>query len=206
MDGNNIHPKHSNMAAIAGVFGLFILLGVFILFGTSSNRDMASPKPKGQEISDVSAKDSVDTPNRELVNFGDVVKDQQEVPEAAGPNVPSDVSSAPGLTLKPNYVTYSESTLDQILEDQGRALLFFHANWCPTCRSADLSIKNEGSSLPENLTILKTDYDKELDLKRKYAVTIQHTFVLVDANMNEITKWQGGGVETIIENLNNPLY
>lgn len=202
MDGNNIHPKHSNMAAIAGIFGLFILIGVFILFSPDSTKQKVSPAAEQNRENQDSE------PSRELVNYGDVAKEQEPTPTTAGPSMPQNVedpSNAQGITIKSNYVTYTPSTLDTILEDQGRALLFFHASWCPTCRAADKSIQTDGDQLPQNLTILKVDYDTETDLKRKYNVTYQHMFVLVDSNMNEITKWQGGGVETILENLNNSL-
>jgi hypothetical protein len=43
------------------------------------------------------------------------------------------------------------------------------------------------------VTILKTDYDKETELKKKYGVTYQHTLVQVDKSGNMIKKWSGGG-------------
>jgi len=36
------------------------------------------------------------------------------------------------------------------------------------------------SEIPENVNLLKVDYDNSTDLKEKYGVTMQHTFVLVD--------------------------
>ncbi len=38
---------------------------------------------------------------------------------------------------------------------------------------------------------VKTDYDTERELKKKYGVTYQHTFVQVDAQGNQIKKWGG---------------
>ena len=79
-------------------------------------------------------------------------------------------------------------------------VLFFHANWCPSCRAADTGIS--GGTVPGGLTILKTDYDSNTELKKKYKVLSQHTFVQVDANGDFIKKWVGGNdVAAIVENL-----
>ena len=73
----------------------------------------------------------------------------------------------------------------------GKVVLFFHAPWCPYCRSADADITKNLSAIPSGLLVLKTDYDSSVDLKKKYGVTYQHTFVQVDEKGNMITKWSG---------------
>ena len=73
--------------------------------------------------------------------------------------------------------------------ENGDVVLFFHASWCPTCKSADSAIS--GGTLPEGLTVLKVDYDSETELKKKYGVTYQHTFVQVDKDGNQLKKWTG---------------
>src|SRR5690606_37693153 len=61
------------------------------------------------------------------------------------------------------YIDYDASKLSD--EDN---VIFFAASWCPTCRALDEGIKSDLSSIPADLTILKADYDKETDLKKKY--------------------------------------
>ncbi len=73
----------------------------------------------------------------------------------------------------------------------GHVVLYFHANWCPTCRALDADITSHLKDIPANLTILKVDYDNSVDLKKKYGVTYQHTMVEVDANGTLIKKWTG---------------
>jgi hypothetical protein len=46
--------------------------------------------------------------------------------------------------------------------------------------------------IPEGVTILKADFDEDVELKEKYGVKIQHSFVQVDANGEAIAKWVGG--------------
>ena len=54
--------------------------------------------------------------------------------------------------------------------------------------------------IPEDVIVLKTDYDSQKELKKKYGITYQHTFVLVDDEGNEIKTWNGGGIEELISN------
>ncbi len=75
--------------------------------------------------------------------------------------------------------------------ETGDVVLFFHASWCPSCRGLNTSIENNLTSIPEGVSILKTDYDKETELKKKYGVTYQHTLVQVDKDGNMIKKWSG---------------
>ncbi len=87
--------------------------------------------------------------------------------------------------VKGSYTDYDSAKLANA--EKGKVVLFFHAPWCPTCREADKNFN--ASSTPEGLTLLKADYDSSQDLKKKYGVTYQHTFVQVDKDGNQIKKW-----------------
>ncbi len=89
-----------------------------------------------------------------------------------------------------SYVAYDAAKVT-LAAQTGKAVLFFHAAWCPTCRAADAEILKTLSSIPAGVVIFKVDYDSSADLKRKYGVTTQHTFVQVDAQGNMITSWRG---------------
>jgi thiol-disulfide isomerase/thioredoxin len=90
-----------------------------------------------------------------------------------------------------SYEAYAPEKLARA--ETGDVVLFFHASWCPSCRGLNSSIESNLKSIPEGVTILKTDYDKETELKKKYGVTYQHTLVQVDKSGNMIKKWSGGG-------------
>jgi thiol-disulfide isomerase/thioredoxin len=81
------------------------------------------------------------------------------------------------------YVEYSD---DAIAQAEGRVLLFFHAPWCPQCRSVESDILAQG--VPDGVTIIKVDYDSRQDLRQQYGVTLQTTFVEVDAAGSELQK------------------
>lgn len=97
------------------------------------------------------------------------------------------------------YVAYNPNYLEMY---QGKTkVLYFYATWCPTCKVVDKEINEKLESIPEDLVIIKTNYDTESDLKQKYGITYQHTFVLVDDQGNELDKWNGGGLDEIIERI-----
>ncbi len=86
---------------------------------------------------------------------------------------------------KGSYQDYSADKL--ALAAEGKVILYFHADWCPICRPLDAEFKSKG--LPAGVHVLKVDYDNATELKRKYGVTYQHTFVQVDASGKELAQW-----------------
>ncbi len=99
------------------------------------------------------------------------------------------------VAQKGSYEIYAKEKL-AYAKAGGTAVLFFHAPWCPTCRAANKSLAD--SIIPDGLLVLKIDYDSSLELKKKYGVTSQHTFVQVDAEGNMIKKWLGSTTVTEI--------
>lgn len=113
-----------------------------------------------------------------------------ETPPVESSSVTEPVSDNVSTTSGGTYIAYAENTAREAAQE-GDAVLFFHASWCPTCRSLNRKLNQESADIPEGLTILKTDYDGYSDLKRKYGVQYQHTLVLVDENLNLIKRWSG---------------
>ena len=95
------------------------------------------------------------------------------------------------------YIDYDEARLSDA--NDGKVVLFFHAAWCPTCIAANADITANKADIPEGMTIMKVDYDTASALKDKYGVTYQHTFVQVDAEGNQLKKWNGGELDTIVD-------
>ncbi len=94
------------------------------------------------------------------------------------------------------YTDYSSSALKEAKWD---IVLFFHANWCTSCVATNKDIISKW--VPNNLTILKADFDSETELKKKYEVLGQMTFVQVDNQGNMIKKWIWGGFDGIVEKI-----
>lgn len=111
---------------------------------------------------------------------------------------PANTQELTATTQSSRYVTYAKEVFEQA-KDKKR-VYYFHAPWCPTCRPADAEFQANNQNIPEDVMLFKTDYDSSGDLKKQYAITYQHTFVLVDENGIEVKKWNGGGMAELITN------
>ena len=89
-----------------------------------------------------------------------------------------------------NYRDFSQTEFAKIRGKQ-KFILFFHAQWCPTCRAWEKKIIQIASELPATATILKADYDNESELKEEFGINTQSTAVFFDKN--------GKVIETIID-------
>lgn len=130
-----------------------------------------------------------------VILFGAVIilrSNKNEDPSRSQKSVSSEIA--------PNYVKYSEENLAKAKE-RGRPVLYFWAVWCPTCKALDAELRSRGNELPSDVTILQVNFDTERELKQKYQIVVQHTLVQVDQDGNEISKWIGGGIETIKQQL-----
>jgi len=92
---------------------------------------------------------------------------------------------------------YTDYSSEKVANTNWKIVLFFHADWCPTCRATEKDILSK--DIPSDLTILKTNFDKESELKKKYWVVAQTTFVQIDNKGNLIKKWVWGRLNDIIE-------
>ncbi len=87
--------------------------------------------------------------------------------------------------LKGSFSDYDEAKLANA--EKGDVVLFFSAPWCPVCQQANKNFTS--SATPDGLTLLKVDYDSSTELKKRYGVTYQHTYVQVDKDGKQIKKW-----------------
>jgi len=107
--------------------------------------------------------------------------------------------------ISSRYVEYSKATLDNA--SSTRRILFFYASWCPTCKAADASFKENESKIPEDVTLIRVNYNdpdtdqEEKDLAKKYSITYQHTYVQIDETGKEITLWNGGQIDELLSTM-----
>lgn len=120
-------------------------------------------------------------------NSEPTTQDSATITSVAAPDQENNqVQSAPPSSTKPGtYVAYNESEFTN--QADTTRLLFFHAPWCPQCRSLDQDITASG--VPTGVTIYKVDYDSNQTLRKKYGVTLQTTVVRVDSNGNLVEKY-----------------
>jgi len=115
----------------------------------------------------------------------------QSESSAPQPTPTTGQSSAPAPVAGPgSYIDYGAYQSDPAsFAAAGDVVLFFNASWCPTCRTTVANL--EGAAVPSGLTVVSVDYDSSTDLRREYGVTVQHTFVQVDASGGQLAKWTG---------------
>jgi thioredoxin 1 len=87
------------------------------------------------------------------------------------------------------YVTLQEYEADPSAHAGSAVVYFFHAGWCPSCRATESALGESG--VPDGLTVVKVDFDAATELRQRYGVTQQHTFVQVDDNGSELARWTG---------------
>ncbi len=103
------------------------------------------------------------------------------------------------------FVEYTKESYEIVKDD--RHVLFFFANWCPTCRPADAELEARSSEIPENLKVIRVNYnDTETDadeqaLANEYGITYQHTFILLE-NGQEVKRWNGGAIDELLSRVN----
>lgn len=98
---------------------------------------------------------------------------------------------------KGRYINYSETVLDKECSGYSKTILFFYAPWCPECRGFDKAIV--AGTIPDGIQILKVDYDSQAELKKKYGVTIQTTFVSIDTDGEKVKLWTGYGAKKSLD-------
>jgi len=120
-----------------------------------------------------------------------------------------DPSPTPNTMVKTETTPSSKQYLPytkEVLESAGstRRVLFFYASWCPTCIPANADFEKNSSMLPSDVTVIRVNYSdpdtdtEEKALATKYGITYQHTYVQIDSEGNEVTKWNGGSVKELL--------
>jgi len=83
------------------------------------------------------------------------------------------------------YVDYSPQHYKALLGNQPFALSF-HADWCLACFILDQRINDNLEALPSDFTILKVDYDNEIELEKQYNI-LGPSIVLIFDEQGEIS-------------------
>ncbi len=89
------------------------------------------------------------------------------------------------------YIPYSPEVLAHASQNKGSILLFFYEEGCQSCQAVERDMLSKLENIPTHILVLKAYYNSEKDLKQKYEVTAPHTFVQIDNDGNEVTKWEG---------------
>lgn len=133
--------------------------------------------------------DATRTPGSGAVASPSTASSTSASPTSAAPSAAS--SSAAPVATQGSYISYATYAANPQIYADGKVVLFFHAPWCSTCKEADKNLTGDPASLPAGITVVKTDFDSETELRQRYGVTVQHTFVQVDPKGDQVAKWSG---------------
>lgn len=103
------------------------------------------------------------------------------------------------------YVVHTKDALAAYPDK--RRVLYFYANWCPSCKEADPDLAANQAQFPSDVVVIRVNYnDSDTDadekaLAKQYGITYQHTFVQIDAQGNAVTKWNGGKTAELLKNI-----
>lgn len=79
------------------------------------------------------------------------------------------------LEIKP----FTAALLAQAQASDQPVALHFHADWCPTCRAQEKVLQSLKSEPGLDLTVMVVNYDTEKELKKRFKVRAQSTFVVL---------------------------
>ncbi len=168
---------------VVGVLGI----GLYLSMRENTQTDSAIQSNDSMVKEDTSV-----MPTVVMVPEDDVMQDSEEMMDE---NV-----------ISPRYVNYNKTAFESASDT--RRVLFFYASWCPTCKPADASFTQNVNDIPDDVTVIRVNYNdpetdqEEKDLAKKYGITYQHTFVQIDSDGNEVTKWNGGQIEELLSKIN----
>jgi len=167
-----------NTKAIIGVVAIIIIAaGVGIYYSKSSSTEIVKNNAMMQK--EGSPMDQEKDTSAMMQKENDTIMKKDEGATMDGGDILMKVGS---------YESYDTSKI-AMASTTHDVVLFFRASWCPTCIALDKDIKANLKNIPASLTILDVNYDNSTELKKKYEVTYQHTFVQVDSQGNLIKKW-----------------
>lgn len=180
---NNMHTKGLSTPMI--VIGIVVIIAGVMAISRKEDKELV-----GSVSAPIVAPTSTSAPTSTPVANSTVVenpKDEETVMEQK--NIINNSSSA-NAVLGATYEAYAPEKIALSSADKP-VILFFHASWCPSCRSLNDDITANIGSVTQGLQILKIDYDTNVELRKKYKITTQHTLVQVDAKGTLVKKWLG---------------
>lgn len=116
------------------------------------------------------------------------------------PDPLSDALSTEKKTTPAVYIDYTQEAFAQAQSSGAPFMLFFHADWCPTCVALAKDLQTNLGDLPNGSIVLQVNYDTT-DLRSEYGVTMQHTGVFFDAEGQHVLTEQGVDLKDIIRQL-----
>lgn len=151
------------------------------MMSTSAMSSAMSTSSEAPETSAAMDKDAKDGMKKDSMEKDGMEKDSME----------KDAMEKDSMNKGGEFITYEQymEHSDAAMHHDGRTVLFFDASWCPDCQKLKNALSSDHDVIPADVTVVDVDYDAHNDLRKQYGVTMQHTFVEVDAQGNKVSSW-----------------
>jgi thiol-disulfide isomerase/thioredoxin len=88
----------------------------------------------------------------------------------------------------PMHASVYELFNNSVIGNGKTSVIFFHAAWCSFCKKNDQRLQEFYTSSTPDISTYRVDYDTAEDLKKRYGVVQQDTFVKIDGEGNKVTE------------------
>lgn len=149
------------------------ILAVSVILASCTMPTMPWSKTKTDNTEEVILADAMNSSGEVPVKSDDTKPESDETPKKD--IIPTDTPK--NIAEGGVYLPYTSTAVAQA---KGNVVLYFHANWNPTCININKDIEKNLKNIPKNLTILKVNFDEATELKELYDVSEQYTFVQVN--------------------------
>jgi thioredoxin 1 len=174
---------------VLGITAAVIILGGGAFALTQSNDNNTNNQQANVESSDAS-----------MEKKDDVAMEKSEEAMEKDSTEKSDDTAM--MKKAETFITLAEFESHKDTYNDQKKVLFFHASWCPICNGIEEEITSDPTQIPSNTTFIKTDFDSSTDLRKKYGVTTQYTFVQIDNEGNELDQWSATNLDKAIAGIN----
>ncbi len=100
-----------------------------------------------------------------------------------------------------SYITYDQYQASKDTYADPKVVLFFNATWCPDCRAINEALTSDPGKIPAGTTVVSVDYDQHADLRQRYGVTMQHTFVQINSSGDKVRQWASTSTDGLLKEL-----
>jgi len=82
-----------------------------------------------------------------------------------------------------------------------KLIYFFKTDWCFACKVVSADARANLNLIPSDVVFVELDFDTENELRERYQVTLQTTFVQVDKDGNKINMWRADNIKDALKGI-----
>lgn len=147
---------------------------------SKESEEMEKGEKEKEEVDEVS--EGAEVTNKQ--ESGDMRMEKEEVMEEENGKMKEEKAKEASEAKNGQYTVYNSG----VIGNGEESVLFFHAAWCPACKANNQKLNDWYGSSDFSRSVYKIDFDTATDLRSKYRVTGQDTFILIDGAGNELRR------------------